>query len=417
MSRSSRKSLNVYGRACIALTLASCLALGCEQAKKSAEETPAPKEAEAAKVGVYTVKTQSLPLVYTLPGRVIAKSTAEIRPQIGGLIAAKNFEGGQYIHKDDVLYEIDSDVYKARVEKAEATLENAQAVERRCEELRVKQAVSEQDYENAVFARKTAEADLKLAQIDLEHCTIKSPINGVVAPGFEAKDVGTLAQVGQASPLTTVQEIDPIKIEINPAVNKILPTLMEYSKEASAKRSEQKANNEPLEPSEDDYIMNPLPLKLVLGGGYEYDHDGTLSEVDSAVNEDVGTVKFRGLFPNPDNILLPGMFVQVKVETSVRDNAILIPQDAVFRNSKGDAYVWVVGADSTTQRRDIVTSITQGSEILVDSGLEANDRVVVEGAQYVFEGAKVEASEKTDAPAPAPAAPAASAAPAAPKAE
>lgn len=385
----------LYRRLFVMLALASCVPFGCNPKEQGASERLS-HEPPIVKVGVYTVQARPTPIVVTVPARALANKTAEIRPQINGLIVKNNVTSGNLVHEGDVLYEIDSDVYRANVAKAEALLTNAQAVEKRNAQLREKQAVSEQDFENAVFTRKTAEADLELAKINLDHCFIKATMDGIVDPGFQGKDLGELVQVGQAAPLTKIQQIDPIKVEINPTVRSVMKTLKEYEKHAAARRAKAEANNAGTDEAQIEKKLDKieLPMTMILADGSEYSHPGVLNEVDTIVSEDVGTVKFRGVFPNPDANVLPGMFVQVKIQTDVREDGILVPLQAVFRTAKGDAYVWVVGEDSAVERRSIDADITIGTSMLVDSGLNDGDRVVVEGTQFVYEGLKVEAEEQ-----------------------
>ncbi len=361
---------------------ALCAASGCDQMKnESTEGAPAAatEEAPPQKVGVYTVKIEPTPLIRELPGRTAAFNVAQVRPQVNGHIKERLFEEGSFVEEGQALYEIDPDVYKANFAKAQANVDSLERLKDRLALLKDKQATSEQEYEDALYAWESAKADLELARLNLEYCQIKAPIAGKI--GFSSITVGALVTSGQANELTTIQQLDPIYVDINPSVQLLL-----QSHRASGKSVD-----------DGDFWQN-APVEMILEDGTKYPHPGVIKRVDNRVQADVGTISFRAEFPNPNKALLPGMFVRAFVQEGIREDGKLIPQQALFRTPKGEPYVWVVKDDSTTERRSIVSDRTFGNMALVDSGLEAGERVVVEGTQYVGEGTRVEATENETVP-------------------
>lgn len=376
--------LNRRSGAVFAALLLFVIVLGCK--KKETVESTEPQEVALAEVGVCTLKAAPTPIISTFPGRVVANDTAEIRPQINGIILKVNFESGDLVREGDVLYEIDASSYEATVLKAQARLDNLIETEKRFEQLIEKQAASEKEYQDAVAQRKEAEAALNLAKIDLEHCKITATMDGVIDGDFTSKRLGELVQIGQTQPLAIIRKLDPIKVEVNPSVRAILRTLKEFE-EYEAKN----AQNDDVKNSETKEISRPATIDLE--DGSRYSHEGVLNEVGSTVQSDLGTIKFRALFPNPNRFLIPGMFVHLNIKIAERENGLLLPPEAIFRDPKSVPYVWVVGPDSKVERRNIVTNHYIDGKCLVDEGLNDGERVVVVGSQYVYEGCQVNARE------------------------
>lgn len=333
----------------------------------------------AAKVGVYTVKTETVPLIRELPGRTAASNVAEVRPQINGVVLKRLFNEGADVEEGQALYEIDSRVYAARVAKEQANVDNTEALKNRAEHLKDKDAGSVEEYENALYGWEKAKAELQLAQLDLDYCKITAPISGRV--GLSTITVGALVTNGQAEALTTIQQLDPIYVDLNPSV----PLLIE-------------TRNSVGENDEKRPFLVDAKVEIVLDGGLKYPYPGVVKRFSNKIQEDVGTLTVRAEFPNEKEALLPGMFVRAFVQEGVRKDGKLIPQEAIFRTPKGVPYVWVVQEDSTVSQRAIASERTLGNRALVDSGLEAGERVVVVGTQFISEGARVDASEDDTIP-------------------
>ncbi len=363
---------------------------GCNQVKRvcssltgaSSDEAAVSRNEEAeVEVGVYTLKPETVELTRELIGRTRASNTAEVRPQVNGVVLERLFEEGSLVEKDQVLYHIDDNVYRANCEKAQARYDNLGLLKDRYFALKEKEATSEQSYEEALYNWKIAGAELDLAKLDLDYCQVKAPIAGRI--GLSEITVGALVTNGQAAPLTTVQQVDPINVDMNPSVRTLLETVAPES--------------EDLQETKAEFFLG-AKATLILEDGWKYPFDGKVTLIDNRIQEDLGALTIRAEFPNPEQVMLPGMFVRVFVTEGTRENALLVPQQALFRTPAGDPYVWVVGQDSTVDQRPVVTKRDMGNMALIDSGLKAGERVVVEGVQHLARGTKVSAKEITNLP-------------------
>ena len=363
---------------------------GCDQVKRiyaslsgasSGEMGVSRSEESEVEVGTYTLKPETVELTRELIGRTRASNTAEVRPQVNGVVLERLFEEGSLVEKDRVLYHIDDNVYRANYEKAQARYDNLSLIKDRYFALKEKEATSEQSYEEALYNWKVAGAELELAKLDLDYCQIKAPISGRI--GLSEITVGALVTNGQPNALTTIQQVDPIYVDMNPSIR----TLLETVKLEDGDPSETKA----------EFFMG-AKATLILEEGWKYPFDGKVTLIDNRIQEDLGALTIRAEFPNPEQVMIPGMFVRVFLTEGVRENALLIPQQALFRTPAGDPYVWVVGQDSTAEQRPVVSNRVLGNMALIDSGLKAGERVVVEGVQHLAKGAKVSAKEITDLP-------------------
>ena len=332
--------------------------------EESVDETP--------RVDYCVVQTERVPLVRATPGRVAAIQVAQVRPQVNGIVKKQLFEEGAFVNEGDVLYEIDSSVYRAAFEKARANLESLTRRRDRAEKLMDRQATSEEEFEDSHYAFKQAEADYELAALELDYCQIKAPISGKV--GISSITVGSLVTNGQESDLTTIQQVDPIFVDVNPSV-----AFLQQSKRFGAK----------------DFLID-AKVEILLEGGAKYELPGKIVRSDNEVQPDVGTVALRAEFPNPNGSLLPGMFVRAFIEEGILENGITLPRRALFRDPKGRPYVWIVRDDSTIERRMIQSERVVDGKALVEAGLNAGDRVVVEGSQYISDGTSVRAVEYRD---------------------
>ncbi|HEY9208139.1 MAG TPA: efflux RND transporter periplasmic adaptor subunit [Acidovorax sp.] len=307
-----------------------------------------------AAVGVYAVQAQAVTLSTELPGRTVASRVAEVRPQTSGIVQKRLFEEGSVVKQGQALYQIDPATMNARLVKAQAQLQSTENLAKRYAVLREKNAISQQQYDDAMSAWRNAQADVELARIDTVYAKVLSPISGRV--GRSQVTEGALVGVGQAQPMATVQQIDPMHVDMQQSMTDIL-RLQAANAQASAK------------------------VRLVLEDGSVYPAAGTLKFSEVNVDESTGSVTLRATFANPDGLLRPGMFVRAQLQTGTKPQALLVPQQAVWRNTQGKAMVWVVGEDSIAKPRPVNAVRTVGNTWLVEGGLQSGERVITEGLQ------------------------------------
>ncbi len=346
--------------------------LGCSQQGKPT------KSAMTVEVGTYTLSAQNVTLTRELPGRTKATLSSEIRPQVGGIIQARFFEEGAFVKKDALLYQIDPSSYQAAFEEAKATLQNAEALvestrlksERYADLVKI-DGVSKQDMEDAktsylqaVASVEAKKAALQTARINLEYTKIKAPISGRI--GTSSVTVGALVTANQTTALATIRTLDPIYVDLTQSSTQLLK-LRALLEQQGIKQGSTK-------------------LALKLEDGSMYKQNGTLQFQEIAVDESTGSVTLRATFPNPDGVLLPGMYVRTLVDEAVNSAAILVPQQAIQRDPKGNATAFIVTADNKVEKRVVVTERAIGDTWLVNSGLNAGDRVIVEGVNKVRVG-------------------------------
>jgi membrane fusion protein (multidrug efflux system) len=337
-------------------------------------------------VSVITIQPQRVELSTELPGRVAASLTAEVRPQVGGIIQNRLFTEGSDVKAGDVLYQIDPASYqaafdgaKAALAKAEANLEPIRIKVDRYKELMASDAVSGQDYDDATAAMKLAQAEiesakaaLETARINLAYTKVTAPISGRI--GRSSVTNGALVTASQAMPLATIQQLDPVYADVTQSSTEILRLrkALESGQLLSSKDRQAK-------------------VSLTLDDGSAYPETGVLKFSEAFVDEGTGSVTLRTLFPNPKLTLLPGMFVRTVLQEGVREQAVLVPQRGVTRNPQGNAMVMTVGADEKVEPRVIKTERTVGENWLVDEGLKPGDRVILEGLQKARPGTPVKA--------------------------
>ena len=346
--------------------------LGCSQQSKPT------KSAMTVEVGTYTLSAQNVTLTRELPGRTKATLSSEIRPQVGGIIQARFFEEGAFVKKDALLYQIDPSSYQAAFEEAKATLQNAEALvestrlksERYADLVKI-DGVSKQDMEDAkasylqaVASVEAKKAALQTARINLEYTKIKAPISGRI--GTSSVTVGALVTANQTTALATIRTLDPIYVDLTQSSTQLLK-LRALLEQQGIKQGSTK-------------------LALKLEDGSMYKQNGTLQFQEIAVDESTGSVTLRATFPNPDGVLLPGMYVRTLVDEAVNSAAILVPQQAIQRDPKGNATALIVTADNKVEKRVVVTERAIGDTWLVNSGLNAGERVIVEGVNKVRVG-------------------------------
>lgn len=367
------------GRVGAVLALAVAL-FGCS-AKKEAPPPPPP-----VAVKVVTLKTQSVSLTTDLPGRTVPYRVAEIRPQVSGVILKRMFVEGADVKEGQQLYQIDPALYQAAYDSAAATAESSRLQAQRFKPLAEANAVSKQDYDNAVAAAAQNKASAETAHINLVYTRLLSPISG--RTGRSSVTEGALVTANQTTSLATVQQLDPIYVD----VTQPMAVLLRLKREMAAGQLVQAGANQ-------------AEVHLLLEDSSHYAPTGKLQFAEVQVDQTTGSVTLRALFPNPDKLLLPGMFVREQIEEGTRTDAILVPQVAVTHNQKGEPTTLVVGADNKVELRPLVTERAIGDKWLVTDGVKAGDRVIVEGVQFAKPGATVKPEEvQSAAPEGAPAA-------------
>jgi membrane fusion protein, multidrug efflux system len=322
------------------------------------------------KVSVVTVQAQAVPITTELPGRVAGYRTADVRPQVNGIILKRLFVEGSDVKSGQQLYQIDPAPYKATYDSAVAGLASAQALAARYQPLAEANAVSKQDYDNAVASHLQAHAAVETARINLIYTRVLSPITGRIGRSLFTE--GALVTANQATVLATVQQLDPVYVDVTQPTT----TLLRLKMEAAAGLLKQ---NE----------AGKAQVRVRLEDGSDYAHPGTLEFSEVTVDEGTGSVTLRALLPNPERLLLPGMFVREEIQEGVRQGAVLAPQQGISHDQKGEPNALVVGPDNTVELRTIRTDRAVGDQWLVTSGLKPGDRVIVEGIQSAKPGAKV----------------------------
>jgi len=349
---------------------------------KAAQQGPGMGPSE---VGVVVVKSEAVNLTTELSGRTSAFLVSDVRPQVSGLIKSRLFTEGAYVEAGQSLYQIDAAPYeaanaaaRAQVSQAEATLAAAKLKAERYGELVKINAISKQENDDAQAALKQAEAsvasaraNLQTASINLNYTKVQAPISGRI--GKSSVTPGALVTASQATELARIQNISSIYLDINQSVNEVM-ALRKAVAEGKIGKS------------------GTADVELILEDGSVYPVKGTLQFSDVSVDESTGTVTLRALFPNPKDDLLPGMYARARITSGVIGSGILVPQPAVTRDPKGNAMVYVVDKDSKAAIRPIQVRQTIGDKWLVTGGLQAGDKVIVEGLQKVRPDAPVKAS-------------------------
>ena len=348
---------------------------GCGHRKEAPPPPP-------AVVKVTTLHNQDLGLTTELPGRTIAYRVAEIRPQVSGVIQKRMFVEGSDVKAGRQLYQIDPAPYQAAYESAAATATSSRLQVERFRPLAEVNAVSKQDFDNAVATAAQNKASADTAHINLVYTKLLSPISGRI--GRSSVTEGALVTANQTTALATVQQLDPIYVD----VTQPSAVLLRLKRELAAGQLVAAGGNE-------------AEVQLTLEDGSSYGPRGKLEFTEVSVDETTGSVTLRALFPNPDKLLLPGMFVHEKIEEGRRNDAILVPQLAVAHNQKGEPTALVVGADNKVELRTLATERAIGDQWVVTEGLKAGDRVIVEGLQFAKPGATVKPEELPDTAQPA----------------
>lgn len=375
-----RKNRGVLPLAMLVLS-GSFLLSGCGEEQKQGGEMPPPD------VKVVTLKAAPLTVSTELPGRTSAYRIAEVRPQVGGIILKRNYKEGSDVKEGESLYQIDPAPFQATLNSAQAELAKARAnaelarlTVNRYKPLLGTNYISRQDYDEAVSthaqaqaAVRAAQAAVQTAQINLNYTKVTSPISGL--SGKSNVTEGALVATGQSQPLTLVQQIDPIYVDVTQSSDDYLRLKHEIASGAVDKE------------------QGKVAVTLVTAENKDYTHKGYLEFSDVTVEETTGSITMRAVFPNPQESLLPGMFVRARVDEGVRPDAILVPQQGVIRTAKGGAVVNVVNAKNEIEVRPVTVGQAYGNKWLVTAGVNNGERVVVEGFQKIKQGAVVKATE------------------------
>lgn len=349
-----------------------CLSLmvtACDNQEKSKN-----KQGDVLDVDVITLQSQPVAVSMSLPGRTTAIRTAEVRPQVSGIILKRLFKEGSEVKAGDQLYQIDASTYEASLEKVKAQKVNAEFVLNRYRSLIKSNAVSKQTYDEAVSDYAQAEADLKTAQINLDYTKVRAPISGRISRSSVTE--GALVTDGQSDALATITQTDPIYVDVSQSSSDLL----------KLRRALATGQLKAVSPHE-------AAVQLTLEDGTAYNHEGKLEFSEVNVDEGTGTVTLRAQFPNPDNVLLPGMFVHSTILQGVEQAGILVPQSAIMRDNKGNPYVFVVDDKKQAKQQAVSTGQMTNGQWQITDGLKTGQQVIVSNLQSISAGVKVKPSE------------------------
>jgi membrane fusion protein (multidrug efflux system) len=364
------------------LSVALVVLGGCVQAKQPPPLPTAPE------VTVVTVHKEPVPVTTELPGRTSAYLVAQVRARVDGIVLKREFKEGADVKAGQRLYQIDPAPYRATLDSALAALQKAQAnlaaMSSQAERYKILlggNGVSKQEYDNAIAAQGQAAADVasskaavRTARINLGYTDVVSPITGRIGPSLVTQ--GAYVQASAATPMATVQRIDPIYVDLNQSSVEGL----QLRRDVASGRL--KLNG-----------PGQAKVTLLLEDGTQYPESGTLQFTDITVDPSTGSVTVRAIFPNPHQVLLPGMFVRARIDEGVDDTAMLVPQVGVTHNSQGRATALVVGPDNKVASHTLQTTRTLGDKWVVQGGLDEGERVIVAGVQKVQPGMLVRAVE------------------------
>lgn len=368
--------MNPFGR------IATIAVLGLLASCASGEtERGGGRDGQPVQVGYVVIQPSSVPIENSLPGRVAAFQISEVRPQVSGVILRRLFAEGSVVRQGQTLYQIDPSIYQAQVAQASANLQSARASAEaataraeRYKPLAEMEAVSKQDYTDALAQARQANAAiaqnnalLRTAQINLRYTRVPAPISGRI--GLSTFTEGALVTANQAESLTTITRLDPVYVDIQQSAPDLL----------ALRRSLTRGGTVP----------TTAQVRLTLPDGSDYGYTGTIQFTEVVVNADTGSVTLRARIPNPQSILLPGMFVTAKLAQAINTTAYLVPQQAVARDPKGNATLWVVGPGNTAVQRTVVAERTEGPNWVVTQGLAAGEKVITQGVGSLREGARI----------------------------
>ncbi|OYQ72757.1 efflux RND transporter periplasmic adaptor subunit [Wohlfahrtiimonas sp. G9077] len=362
------------------LVMAGALALSACSDDKSAQQAAG---VPPVKVVTYTTQAQDVLVKAELPGRTKASKIAEVRPQVGGIILNRHFVEGSYVEEGTTLYQIDPAIYDAALKIAEAKLEQAKANQyaaaekaKRINALSSSKAVSKQDVDDANAALiqanaqvSAAKAEVNNAEISLNYTKMLAPISGQI--GRSNYTQGALVTAGQAMEMAVIQQNDPMRVDIT------------YSAKDFTRMQKKFRDGTLINPVPGAIDDNNFTVHLVMDDGSIYPEAGVVKFSDRTVDPTTGSILIQAEFPNPDQLLLPGMFVRSIVDQGIQKDAIQIPQKAIYRDPKGQAFVIVVGQGNIAEVRPVEIEHANGNNWLISQGLKAGEQVVIEGIQQV----------------------------------
>lgn len=368
----------------LALVVAFGVALAACSSKEQQQEMPAPQ------VGVITVQPEAATLTSELAGRLTSSMVSDVRPQVGGIIQKRLFEEGSLVKKGQLLYQIDPAPYQAAYDqalanqkRAEATLKSISAKADRYAELVKINAVSKQDAEDAAAARDQAAAEVaaaraavQTARINLDYTRVTAPISGRI--GRSTFTPGALVTAGQEDALATIQTLDPIYVDVTQSGAELMAL-----REAHLKGSIKSASGE------------TAKVRIILPNGKPYAQEGTLKFSEVTVDPTSGSAVIRASVPNPDGLLLPGMYVKAQLTEGVATEAILAPQQAISRNERGEAVAMLVNAEGKVEPRIVTAARAVGNKWMITDGLTAGETLIVDGFMKIRPGAPVQAVAAT----------------------
>ncbi len=377
-----KKSRGLTPLAAVLMISGSLALTGCDENKSQAAG-----QQQAPEVGVVTLKSEPLKVTTELPGRTSSFRVAEVRPQVSGIILKRNFVEGSDIKAGESLYQIDPATYQAAYDSAKGDLAQAEAnaqiaalTVKRYKPLLGTKYISQQDYDQAIATQsqtaaavQASKANVETARINLAYTKVTSPISGRI--GKSSVTEGALVQSAQTTALATVQQLDPIYVDVTQSSDEFL-RLRQELESGKLKQTDGKAS-----------------VTLLTQDGGTYAETGTLEFSDVTVDETTGSITLRAVFPNPNQRLLPGMFVRARLDEGTNPNALLVPQQGVTRTPTGDATAMVVGADNKVELRTLKADQAIGDKWLVSDGLKDGDKVIVTGIQRAKPGAQVTPQE------------------------
>ncbi|MDX2351471.1 efflux RND transporter periplasmic adaptor subunit [Pseudomonas sp. NPDC077382] len=358
-------SIKSASTALITFIAAATLLSGCQE-----EQAAAPAEQQMPQVGIVTLEAEPFAVTTELPGRAQAYRIAEVRPQVDGIIQKRLFTEGSDVKAGQQLYQIDDAIYQATFQSAKASLASAKSLADRYALLVKEQAVSKQAFDEARAASLQAEAELERARINVRYTKVLAPISGRI--GRSAVTEGALVSSGQTQALAVIQQLDPIYVDVTQPARDLINLRRDLKEGRLEKAGE-----------------NAAKATLMLEDGSPYPHEGKLEFSEVSVDAGTGSVVLRAVFPNPDKVLMPGMFVHAQLVAGVKSEAILAPQQGITRTPTGEATAMVVDSENKVQTRKIKTSRAVGNRWLVTEGLDAGDRLITEGLQFIQPGVQV----------------------------
>jgi membrane fusion protein (multidrug efflux system) len=354
-----------------------------EQAASQKDQKQPPKQ-----VNAITIQAQSISMSSEIPGRVRAFKTAEIRPQVSGIIQSRLYQEGSFVEKGQQLYQIDPALYETNYQSAKANLQNARAeveiasaLQNRYGDLIKTNAVSEQEYDEAKASLAKAQAAVELAlsqletaKINVDYTKVIAPISGYIGPS--SVTIGALVTAQQQASLAVIRQLDPVYVDLSQSAEKA----PQIQQSLMSKRLENPSNAQ-------------FEVSIVLdNSGTRYPQTGVMYATDLSVDQSTGRIMLRSVFPNPNAVLLPGMFVRATINNAQAQRSIIVPQKAVIIEADGSKVVWIVDDKNMARKRKVVSNATYKNNWIIESGLQQGDKVIVEGLMMLKPGAKVDPS-------------------------